>query len=184
MPSSLTALPQDETKSDLRDLLGALKYHDHGVMALGADGVLRSLDPDLTVISYAKLHGHQIQKLVKELGLGDDKSYEGVDGHDVVDYEQLVHPGKHLFPPGFRELPFYPYPLAGPRATSTDGNIAHHFNTTKAPETARSPLLETRAGQNPKCMPGKMCYTNEACQPLCKRCYISRFAWFGACWGT
>ena len=105
MPTSLTILPQDETKYDVYDLIGTLKLHDDGVVALGADGVVRSFGPNLTVISYAKLHDHQIQKLVKNLGQNDelDKLLKGVNGHDVVDYEQLVHPGKHLLPAGFYE---------------------------------------------------------------------------------
>ena len=85
--------------------MNAMPKDNHGIVSLGADGVLRSICPNLTVLSYEKLNNNQIQKLVDSYGRDDNlsKAFEGVDGHDVVDQEQLTRGDKDFLPAALRE---------------------------------------------------------------------------------
>lgn len=87
--------------------MSAMERHDHGIVQLSGDGVLRSLDPNLTVLAYVKLNDHQIQKVIDDYGRDDNltKVYDGVNGHDVVDLGQLTRSGKDLLPLDFRQYP-------------------------------------------------------------------------------
>ena len=77
--------------------------HDQGITHLGDDGVLRSFAPNGTVLEYVKLSANQIQQLVDSHGRNDHftEVFDGVDGREVTDLEQLTNPGEHLLP-----LPF------------------------------------------------------------------------------
>ncbi|CAF9921369.1 MAG: hypothetical protein HETSPECPRED_004509 [Heterodermia speciosa] len=89
--------------TDVYDLVGALEKSDNGVAVLCGDGVVRSFSANLTVLAYQKLDAQQIQKVVDDYGRDDKltKVYAGVNGHDVVDTEQLLHPSKDLLPKDF-----------------------------------------------------------------------------------
>ena len=77
------------------------------------------------------------------------------------------------------QLPLSSY---SPHATSTNGNIAHHVNTTEAPEVAHSPFLEPRAGERKTC-PATWCYDNKKCKAVkgCDHCYVGPPGWYGVC---
>ena len=85
--------------------MSAMAKDNNGIVSLGADGVLRSICPNLTVLAYEKLNNHQIQNLINSYGRDEhlSKAFEGVNGNDVVDQEQLMHGDKDFLPLGFGE---------------------------------------------------------------------------------
>ena len=89
-----------------------MEFHQHGILLLGGDGVLRSFSPNLTVLSYAQLSADQIQSALIENGLQGKLGglYDGVDGRDVVDLEAIIHPAKEYLPVNYRELYFLVLP--------------------------------------------------------------------------
>ena len=99
----LTSLSQNDADA-LQ--LPELKEHEYGVFHLGADGVVRSYHPNGTVLDYAKLSPAQIAARLKIWGKDENltEAFEGVNGHDVVDEEQLLNPGKALLPHQFKYL--------------------------------------------------------------------------------
>lgn len=88
----------------LFQLMAGMTKHDHGMKHLGDDGVLRSFAPNGTVLDYVKLNASQVQQMVDLYGRDDylTEVFDGVDGHNVTNHEQLVNPGEHLLPVGFK----------------------------------------------------------------------------------
>ena len=78
--------------------LGQLKRIDDGVFHLGKDGVMRSYHGNGTCAGYVKLDASQIQRFLDHNGRTDEltKIFEGVNGHDVTDQEQLMKPANWL----------------------------------------------------------------------------------------
>lgn len=113
-------LSQNET--DPHELMAALGKHDQGIVHLGDDGVLRSFAPNGTVLEYVKLSTNQIQQMLDSHGRTDHLTevYDGVDGREVTDLEQLTNPGEHLLP----KVPFTDSTLS---AGATNGKSLQHF---------------------------------------------------------
>jgi hypothetical protein len=62
----------------------------NGVMHLGVDGVLRSLNADRTIVlDYRRLSPEEIKDLASPFDRATQESLVGVDGRDVDDVEQL-----------------------------------------------------------------------------------------------
>lgn len=95
---------QAQNGPTLFELMAAMIKHDHGMKHLGDDGVLRSFAPNGTVLDYVKLNASQVQQMVDLYGRNDHLTevFDGVDGHNVSDHEQLVNPGEHLLPFSFK----------------------------------------------------------------------------------
>ncbi|KAL8831146.1 MAG: hypothetical protein Q9191_001020 [Dirinaria sp. TL-2023a] len=105
---SNSSLPQNgnghaQNGPTIFELMAAMTKHDHGMKHLGDDGVLRSFAPNGTVLDYLKLNASEVQQMVDRFGRNDylTEVFDGVDGHNVTDHEQLANPGEHLLPPGF-----------------------------------------------------------------------------------
>ena len=72
-----------------------------GFHHLGHDGVLRSFSSRREVVGYKQLNPEQVELMVKsmEAVLDPDsfktltQKFRGVDGRNVMDSEQLLHPG-------------------------------------------------------------------------------------------
>ncbi|QKX61683.1 uncharacterized protein TRUGW13939_08838 [Talaromyces rugulosus] len=66
------------------------------------DGVWRNFDGAKNVVSYQALSREEITEVLnvfpKSMRQNLAKKLEGVDGRDVMDIEQLLHPGKDLMP--------------------------------------------------------------------------------------
>ena len=81
---------------------------NEGFLHLGGDGVFRSFNSHREVIDYKQLSPEQIELVVKSTKeLIDAESFkkldekmQGVDGRDVIDVEQLLHPGPEGRPLG------------------------------------------------------------------------------------
>jgi hypothetical protein len=78
----------------------------NGLHHLGNDGVLRSFSSRGDVVDFKQLGPDEIDTIVRSLySLIEYKKYqqlvkvmEGVDGRDVTDMEQILHPGPELRP--------------------------------------------------------------------------------------
>ncbi|RAK76590.1 uncharacterized protein BO72DRAFT_448835 [Aspergillus fijiensis CBS 313.89] len=82
--------------------LRALPKDPLGFSHLGMDGVWRNFSHDRSVVSYHVLSPEEISEV---LGIFPgwvrekiEKGLEGVDGRDVTDIEQLLHPKEELLP--------------------------------------------------------------------------------------
>lgn len=95
--------------------------HDQGITHLGDDGVLRSFAPNGTVLEYVKLSASQIQQVLDSHGRTDHftEVFDGVDGREVTDLEQLMNPGEHLLP--------FPFMNSTMSAGVTDSKYLHRF---------------------------------------------------------
>lgn len=102
--------------------MAAMETHDHGMVHLGDDGVLRSFDPNGTVLEYVRLSTNQIQQMLDSHGRTDHYTevFDGVDGREVTDLEQLTNPGKHL-------LPRVPFTDSTMSAGATNCKYLQHF---------------------------------------------------------
>ena len=85
----------------------SLKGLDH----LGGDGVLRSFSSRGEVVDYKQLSQEEIQLVIKsvEVGLDSDsfkkivEKMRGVDGRNIIEVEQLLHPGPEGRPMRFNK---------------------------------------------------------------------------------
>ncbi|CAD0097285.1 unnamed protein product [Aureobasidium mustum] len=67
-----------------------IRLDPNGVLHLGADGVLRSLNADRTaVLDYRRLSPGEINELTSSFDQATVDALAGVDGRDVIDVEQL-----------------------------------------------------------------------------------------------
>ncbi|RAH46595.1 uncharacterized protein BO95DRAFT_442109 [Aspergillus brunneoviolaceus CBS 621.78] len=94
--------PACANNSVLLTTLRALPKDPLGFSHLGMDGVWRNFGHDRNVISYRALSPEEIFEVpgifpgwVRER---IEKGLEGVDGRDVTDIEQLLHPREELLP--------------------------------------------------------------------------------------
>lgn len=74
-----------------------------GFTHLATDGVLRSFDGDRNVVDYRKLSPEEIE-LVSEIyppayRAQIKEEFAGVDGRNVTDTQQCLHPDASLMPP-------------------------------------------------------------------------------------
>lgn len=104
-----SSLPQNEnghaqSELTLSELLAAMIKHEYGMKHLGTDGVLRSFAPNGTVLDYVKLNSTQVQQMIDRYSRDDylTEAFDGVDGHNVIDQEQLMNPGEHILPSDFK----------------------------------------------------------------------------------
>jgi hypothetical protein len=73
--------------------------------------VYRSFSSSGEVIDYKQLSPEEIEKMLEFFGKHIDKEafekgrkkFEGVDGRNVTDLEQLLHPGQEIRPVRFRD---------------------------------------------------------------------------------
>jgi hypothetical protein len=80
-----------------------------GFFHLGCDGVYRSFSSTGEVVDYKQLSPVEITAMVEDFGKYIDaesfkktkKKFHGVDGRNVTDMEQLLHPGPDVRPAKF-----------------------------------------------------------------------------------
>lgn len=147
-----------------RQLLKNLAQADDGVTHLGVDGVMRSFDSDLKVIEYLPLSPEQIQEFIGEVGesTGDlaylKQVFDGIDGRDVIDPNQLQDPGPKLMPDAIVNFPEKGRDMAERRMTSG------------------GELFERQT----KCIHGP-CFKDSNCNQFCRRCWKTADVNTGAC---
>jgi hypothetical protein len=81
-----------------------------GLNHLATDGVYRSFSSSGEVVDYKQLSPAEITKVLEfhekymdsEIFQKTKKKFDGVDGRNVTDLEQLLHPGLELRPVRFR----------------------------------------------------------------------------------
>jgi hypothetical protein len=82
--------------------LSSLPKDPLGFSHLGMDGVWRNFDKDRKVISYQALSPEEITETLNIfpgwMRKMIEKRLEGIDGRNVTDIEQLMHPGEDLMP--------------------------------------------------------------------------------------
>ncbi|KMK62601.1 hypothetical protein Y699_04984 [Aspergillus fumigatus Z5] len=84
---------------------------NEGFTHLATDGVYRSFSSSGEVIDYKQSSPEEIAKMLEFFGKYMDpeafkearKKFEGVDGRNVTDLEQLLHPGPGIGPVEFRK---------------------------------------------------------------------------------
>ncbi|PYI15113.1 hypothetical protein BO99DRAFT_406163 [Aspergillus violaceofuscus CBS 115571] len=94
--------PACANNSVLLTTLRALPQDPLGFSHLGMDGVWRNWGQGRNVVSYRALSSEEISEV---LGIFPgwmrekfEQGLEGVDGRDVMDIEQLLHPREELLP--------------------------------------------------------------------------------------
>ncbi|PYH42801.1 uncharacterized protein BP01DRAFT_393835 [Aspergillus saccharolyticus JOP 1030-1] len=83
----------------------------NGFSHLATDGVYRSFSSSGEVVDYKQLSPAEISKMLEffEKHMNSEKfqeakkKFDGVDGRDVTDLEQLLHPGPEVCPMKFKE---------------------------------------------------------------------------------
>ncbi|KIW11771.1 hypothetical protein PV08_09043 [Exophiala spinifera] len=112
--STSQAKVECENRSSLLVALRALERDPsgEGFSHLGTDGVWRNFGKDGKVFSYRALSPEEIKEVVGLFG-GDTRSdleskLDGVDGRDVKDADQLLHPGAEIAPPSLFATPIKP----------------------------------------------------------------------------
>ncbi|EHA21065.1 hypothetical protein ASPNIDRAFT_137717, partial [Aspergillus niger ATCC 1015] len=85
------------------DIINNIPQSPNGVLYLGSDGVLRSVDAANRVVSYQQLSPQQISQYIQNLPQRDaarlQRVFQDVDGRDVTDLDQLLNPDSDQLPP-------------------------------------------------------------------------------------
>ncbi|OAP64480.1 hypothetical protein AYL99_00452 [Fonsecaea erecta] len=163
-PAPLAAAETSEILAIMRGL--PRDESGKGFIHLGDDGVLRSFDGDLKVVAYQPLTPDQITAYIdrtnEERRPHLREVFEGVDGRDVVDEEQLTNPAPGLLPA------FKP------------GSLPEVEKPTRRNERRHS----ASGGDLGKRVPCNqiLCTNDIQCQDsFCFGCEVADFAWLGAC---
>ncbi|OOF91846.1 hypothetical protein ASPCADRAFT_133917 [Aspergillus carbonarius ITEM 5010] len=87
----------------ISDIISNLPQDNNGVLYLGGDGVLRSVDANGRVVAYQQLSPQQISEYNSNFPAAEQdrlaQEFQGVDGRDVTNVDQLLNPGRDLLPP-------------------------------------------------------------------------------------
>lgn len=86
-----TTNDQSNSNPDTNDTIaGHLRHDPDGVLNIGRDGVLRSLNADRTVVlDYRRLSPEEIREVIAPADQATKDALDGVDGRDVTDEAQL-----------------------------------------------------------------------------------------------
>ncbi|KAE8356778.1 hypothetical protein BDV28DRAFT_144901 [Aspergillus coremiiformis] len=99
--SSISA-SSDEKEKDVSEVISKNPDEADGVLYLGLDGVLREFDGSGNVSAYYALGPKQIKQYNSYFPTDDqeklNKAFDGVDGRNVTDKDQLLHPGHGFWP--------------------------------------------------------------------------------------
>ncbi|OJI87734.1 hypothetical protein ASPTUDRAFT_80862 [Aspergillus tubingensis CBS 134.48] len=83
-------------------IINNIPQSPNGVLFLGNDGVLRSVDAANRVVSYQQLSPQQISQYIQNLPQRDasrlQRVFQGVDGREVTDLDQLLNPDSDQLP--------------------------------------------------------------------------------------
>ncbi|KAI9742675.1 MAG: hypothetical protein M1818_003816 [Claussenomyces sp. TS43310] len=101
-----SSVAQNEDQKELSKILGMIR-HDltfMGIIALGEDGILRSLTADRHVVDAAALSPRLIEAFLDRMLCDPDAraGYRGTDGRNVP-REKWFHPEKSMLPPPLTE---------------------------------------------------------------------------------
>ncbi|GLA53921.1 hypothetical protein CBS147343_3391 [Aspergillus niger] len=99
-----SAIPTtSDSTQNVTDIINNIPQSPNGVLYLGSDGVLRSIDAANRVVSYQQLSPQQISQYIQNLPQRDaarlQRVFQGVDGRDVTDLDQLLNPDSDQLPP-------------------------------------------------------------------------------------
>ncbi|PYI01594.1 hypothetical protein BO78DRAFT_378800 [Aspergillus sclerotiicarbonarius CBS 121057] len=87
----------------ISDIISNLPQENNGVLYLGRDGVLRSVDASGRVVAYQQLSPDQIREYNSNFPAADQdrlsQDFQGVDGRDVTNLDQLLNPDRNMLPP-------------------------------------------------------------------------------------
>ncbi|RAH54501.1 hypothetical protein BO85DRAFT_522861 [Aspergillus piperis CBS 112811] len=87
---------------NVTDIINNIPQSPNGVLFLGNDGVLRSVDAANRVVSYQQLSPQQISQYIQNLPQRDvarlQSGFQGVDGREVTDLDQLLYPDSDQLP--------------------------------------------------------------------------------------
>ncbi|PWY81617.1 hypothetical protein BO94DRAFT_576578 [Aspergillus sclerotioniger CBS 115572] len=87
----------------ISDIVSNLPQDNDGVLYLGGDGVLRSVDANGRVVTYQQLNPQQISEYNSNFPAAEQdrlsQEFQGVDGRDVTNVDQLLNPSRDLLPP-------------------------------------------------------------------------------------
>ncbi|GKZ27199.1 hypothetical protein AbraIFM66951_005118 [Aspergillus brasiliensis] len=98
-----SAVPtRSNNTQDVNGIINNTPQAPNGVLFLGNDGVLRSVDASNRVVSYQQLSPQQISQYIQNLPQRDaarlQRVFQGVDGRDVTDLDQLLTPDDDQLP--------------------------------------------------------------------------------------
>ncbi|GLA89597.1 hypothetical protein AtubIFM56815_004081 [Aspergillus tubingensis] len=83
-------------------IINNIPQSPNGVLFLGNDGVLRSVDAANRVVSYQQLSPQQISQYIQNLPQREasriQRVFQGVDGREVTDLDQLLNPDSDQLP--------------------------------------------------------------------------------------
>ncbi|KAL7655908.1 hypothetical protein ACMYSQ_005042 [Aspergillus niger] len=92
-----------DSTQNVTDIINNIPQSRNGVLYLGSDGVLRSVDAANRVVSYQQLSPQQISQYIQNLPQRDaarlQRVFQDVDGRDVTDLDQLLNPDSDQLPP-------------------------------------------------------------------------------------
>ncbi|GJP88286.1 hypothetical protein AnigIFM59636_004616 [Aspergillus niger] len=92
-----------DSTQNVTDIINNIPQSPNGVLYLGSDGVLRSVDAANRVVSYQQLSPQQISQYIQNLPQRDaarlQRVFQDVDGRDVTDLDQLLNPDSDQLPP-------------------------------------------------------------------------------------
>ncbi|RAK94791.1 uncharacterized protein BO80DRAFT_370295 [Aspergillus ibericus CBS 121593] len=88
---------------NISEIISSLPQDNNGVLYLGNDGVLRSVDASGRVVAYQQLSPDQIREYNSKFPAAEQdrlsRDFQGVDGRDVTNLDQLLNPDRNLLPP-------------------------------------------------------------------------------------
>ncbi|PWY86700.1 hypothetical protein BO70DRAFT_394718 [Aspergillus heteromorphus CBS 117.55] len=90
-------------QQDISSIINTLPQDPNGIIQLGTDGVLRSLDSENQVMAYFPLDGQQISDFNTNFFPASQQAsltqtYQGVDGRSVTDNNQIYNPSQDTLP--------------------------------------------------------------------------------------
>ncbi|GKZ70410.1 hypothetical protein AnigIFM50267_006054 [Aspergillus niger] len=92
-----------DSTQNVTDIINNIPQSPNGVLYLGSDGVLRSVDAANRVVSYQQLSPQQISQYIQNLPQRDaarlQRVFQDADGRDVTDLDQLLNPDSDQLPP-------------------------------------------------------------------------------------
>ncbi len=149
-------LTQAQAERSRSEILGGIEQDPEGFLHFADDGVVRSYSANRTVIDYAPLSNKHLLETINANRpfVGDDyehlmEVFNGVDGHNVTDLNQIYDPPEWLRP--------------------QPSSAAHQSNGRS--EVARDPAALLNARQVPPICFGMTCTKATVCRAFgCKGC--------------
>ncbi|PYH93846.1 hypothetical protein BO71DRAFT_450454 [Aspergillus ellipticus CBS 707.79] len=128
-------------QQDSSNIINNLPQDPNGLIQLGTDGVLRSLDAENQVMAYFPLDPQQIQDFNANFPQSQQASltqtFDGVDGRDVTDRNQIYNPDQDMLPAMQRQA----------SGTNANGAVASDVNTQNQGQNQQGQGQQGQQGQ-------------------------------------